>query len=99
MVPLLEINLAEEAATGEFLQNFINGWNGCLSRTIASLVLLMSPLGLDTTTTGLTHGVGPWTGWMISSASSCLNSLSTLPRILNGMHRGDCAIGGTVLSM
>ena len=59
----------------------------------------ISPFGFGTITTGLTHGVGPFTDSVISSFKSSSNLFSILLLKLIGGLLNACATGATLGSM
>ena len=77
---------------------------GCFSRSMASLALRMSmqiltppPVFLGTSTTGLTHGVGPVTSSMTSRVFRRDSSASTSFRTWKGMRLCRWVIGGVYM--
>ena len=57
---------------------------------------LMSPSRLGAITVGLTHGVGPATGSIMSNSTNCFSFSSTRSRSWNGVRRSGWATGVTL---
>ena len=86
----LKVKFGEYLAATYALSNLINSM---------SMQRRMSPPDFGTTTTGLTHGVGPCAGSIMSSSMSSLIFSSNFDLMLNGVLRIGCATGVTLGSM